>query len=123
MINGIISPEFSEFLKLLFTWFEIIAVILYEYKAITKNEDTKDNRTHLYYDESAAEGYWYVGADALTTIARDLIYKVGNAEYCISSNIYPALEDYKTELYVIVNDFDNAVSPDEGKNRTKPIRL
>lgn len=56
-----------------------------------------------------------MGADALTTIARDLIYKVGNAEYCISSNIYPALEDYKTELYVIVNDFDNAVSPDEGK--------
>lgn len=34
MINDIISPEFSEFLKLLFTWFEIIAVILYEYKAI-----------------------------------------------------------------------------------------
>lgn len=34
MIDDIISPEFSEFLKLLFTWFEIIAVILYEYKAI-----------------------------------------------------------------------------------------
>ena len=84
-------------------------------RPLTKDEDTKDNRTHLYYDESAAEGYWYVGADALTTIARDLIYKVGNAEYCISSNIYPALEDYKTELYVILNDWSNAVSPDEGK--------
>lgn len=34
MINGVISPEFSEFLKLLFTWFEIIVVILYEHKAI-----------------------------------------------------------------------------------------
>ena len=84
-------------------------------RPLTKDEDTRDNRSHLYYDESVIEGYWYVGADALTTIARDLIYKVGNAEYCISSNIYPALEDYKTELYVIVNDFDNAVSPDEGK--------
>lgn len=84
-------------------------------RPLTKDEDTRNNRSHLYYDESAAEGYWYVGADALTTIARDLIYKVGNAEYCISSNIYPALEDYKTELYVILNDWSNAVSPDEGK--------
>ena len=34
MSDYIISPEFSEFLKLLFTWFQIIAVILYEYKEI-----------------------------------------------------------------------------------------
>lgn len=34
MTDHLMSPEFSEFLKLLFTWFEIIAVILYEYKAI-----------------------------------------------------------------------------------------
>jgi hypothetical protein len=41
MIDDIISPEFSEFLKLLFTWFEIIAVILYEYKAIKKSAKRK----------------------------------------------------------------------------------
>jgi len=84
-------------------------------RPLTKDEDTRNNRSHLYYDESAAEGYWYVGADALTTIARDLIYKVGNAEYCVASGIFPALKDYKTDLYVILNDFDHAVSPDEGK--------
>lgn len=92
-------------------------------RPLTKNEDTRNNRTHLYYDESVIEGYWYVGADALTTIARDLIYKVGNAEYCVASGIFPALEDYKEDLYVILNedpyvilnDFDRAVSPDEGK--------
>lgn len=82
---------------------------------LTKDEDTRDNRTHLYYDESAAEGYWYVGADALTTIARDLIYKVGNANYRIFSGIYPALEDYKEDLYVILNNWSETVSPDEGK--------
>ena len=30
-------------------------------RPLTKDEDTKDNRTHLYYDESVIEGYWYVG--------------------------------------------------------------
>lgn len=89
--------------------------VYFHNRPLTEEENTDDNYPRLFYDESAAEGYWYVGADALTTIARDLIYKIGNAEYCISSNIYPALEDYKTELYVIVNDWDNAVSPDEGK--------
>lgn len=84
-------------------------------RPLTKDEDTRDNRSHLYYDESAAEGYWYVGADALTTIARDLIYKVGNANYRISSGIYPALEDYKEDLYVILNNWSETVSPDEGK--------
>lgn len=89
--------------------------VYFHNRPLTEEENTDDNYPRLFYDESAAEGYWYVGADALTTIARDLIYKVGNAEYCISSNIYPALEDYKTDLYVILNDFDRAVSPDEGK--------
>lgn len=84
-------------------------------RPLTKDEDTKDNRTHLYYDESAAEGYWYVGADALTTIARDLIYKVGNANYRISSGIYLALEDYKEDLCVILNNWSDTISPDEGK--------
>ena len=80
-----------------------------------EDENPQSNLPHLFYDESAAEGYWYVGADALTTIARDLIYKVGNAGYCVASGIFPALEDYKEELYVILNDWDEAVSPDEGK--------
>lgn len=84
-------------------------------RPLTKDEDTKDNRSHLYYDESVIEGYWYVGADALTTIARNLIYKVGNAEYCVASGIFPALKNYKEDLYVILNDFDRAVSPDEKK--------
>lgn len=84
-------------------------------RPLTKDEDTRDNRSHLYYDKSVIEGYWYVGADALTTIARDLIYKVGNANYCISSGIYPALEDYKEDLYVILNNWSETVSPDEGK--------
>ena len=79
----------------------------------------EDNEPHVFYDSDSIENGWYVGADALTTITRDLIHKVGNrktAKECIKSEIYPALTDYTEELLILIDDYDyNGVDYDEGK--------
>ena len=68
----------------------------------------EDNEPHVFYDCDSIENGWYVGADALTTITRDLIYKVGDiktAKECIKSGLYPALEDYTEELLILIDDY------------------
>lgn|GEM_PF-2159296 len=52
---------------------------------------------------------WEAGRDALTTVARDLIERVGDAEQCLRSGIYPSLSDYTEELLILVRDFSRAV--------------
>nr|DAS52483.1 MAG TPA: hypothetical protein [Caudoviricetes sp.] len=47
-----------------------------------------------------------LGADALTTIARDLIERVGSAEQMLAEGVFPALADYTEELEILIRDFD-----------------
>ena len=47
-----------------------------------------------------------LGADALTTIARDLIERVGHAEQMLADGVFPALADYAEELAIVIRDFD-----------------
>lgn len=47
-----------------------------------------------------------LGADALTTIARDLIERVHHAERMLEDGVFPALADYAEELAIVVRDFD-----------------
>lgn len=79
----------------------------------------EDNEPHVFYDCDSIENGWYVGADALTAIARDLIYKVGGIKASmkyIKSGLYPALKDYTEELLILIDDYGyNGVDYDEGK--------
>lgn len=82
-----------------------------------QDDEAEDDRLHLFYDSDAAEDGWYVGADALTTIARDLRDKVGGARYCIKSGLFPALADYTEELLILLDDYyERAVDYDDGKH-------
>lgn len=47
-----------------------------------------------------------LGADALTTIARDLIERVHHAEQMLAEGVFPALADYTEELEILIRDFD-----------------
>lgn len=47
-----------------------------------------------------------LGADALTTIARDLIERVHHAEQMLAEGVFPALADYAEELEIVIRDFD-----------------
>lgn len=47
-----------------------------------------------------------LGADALTTIARDLIERVHHAEQMLAEGVFPALADYAEELAIVIRDFD-----------------
>lgn len=47
-----------------------------------------------------------LGQDALTTIARDLIVRVGSAEQMLAEGVFPALADYTEELEILIRDFD-----------------
>nr|DAN44379.1 MAG TPA: hypothetical protein [Caudoviricetes sp.] len=87
-----------------------------------QDDDAEDDGLHLFYDSDAAEGSWYVGADALTTIARDLRSKVGDARHCIKSGLFPALADYTEELLILLDDYrERAVDYDEGKRSDSDV--
>ena len=60
---------------------------------------------HLDYDWDASNDN-RLGADALTTIARDLIERVGSAEQMLAEGVFPALADYTEELEILIRDFD-----------------
>ena len=59
----------------------------------------------LDYDWDASDDN-RLGADALTTIARDLIERVGSAEQMLAEGVFPALADYTEELEILIRDFD-----------------
>ena len=87
-----------------------------------QDDEAEDDGLHLFYDSDAAEGSWYVGADALTTIARDLRSKVGGARECVNSGLFPALADYTEELLVLLDDYsERAVDYDEGKRSDSDV--
>lgn len=82
-----------------------------------QDDEAEDDRLHLFYDSDAAEDGWYVGADALTTIARDLRSMVGGARECVKSRLFPALTDYTAELLILLDDYsERAVDYDDGKH-------
>lgn len=82
-----------------------------------QDDEAEDDGLHLFYGSDAAEGSWYVGADALTTIARDLRSKVGGARECVKSGLFPALADYTEELLILLDDYyERAVDYDDGKH-------
>ena len=59
----------------------------------------------LDYDWDASDDN-RLGADALTTIARDLIESVGHANRMVAEGVFPALADYTEELTILIRDFN-----------------
>lgn len=87
-----------------------------------QDDEAEDDGLHLFYDSDAAEGSWYVGADALTTIARDLRSKVGGAREYVKSGLFPALADYTEELLILLDDYsERAVDYDDGKRSDSDV--
>lgn len=87
-----------------------------------QDDEAEDDGLHLFYDSDAAEDGWYVGADALTTIARDLRSKVGGARECVKSGLFPALADYTEELLILLDDYsERAVDYDKGKRSDSDV--
>lgn len=56
-----------------------------------------------------------LGADALTTIARDLIEKVGHAKRMLAEGVFPALADYTEELEIVVEAYYDECTYDYDK--------
>jgi len=75
-----------------------------EWDAERYNAD--DTTPRLHYDRDAVDGCDYVGSDALTTVSRDLLEKVGNARDCVKSGLFPALVEYADELLLLLDDYD-----------------
>lgn len=74
--------------------------------AVFEPDDEEDDEDlHLFYDWDASDDN-RLGADALTTIARDLIESVGHANRMVTEGVFPALADYADELTILIRDFD-----------------
>lgn len=74
--------------------------------AVFEPDDEEDDEDlHLFYDWDASDDN-RLGADALTTIARDLIESVGHANQMITEGVFPALADYTDELTILIRDFN-----------------
>ena len=69
------------------------------------DDEEDDEELHLFYDWDASDDNC-LGADALTTIARDLIERVGHANRMLAEGVFPALADYTEELEILIRDFD-----------------
>ena len=69
------------------------------------DDEEDDEELHLFYDWDASDDN-RLGADALTTIARDLIESVGHANRMVTEGVFPALADYTEELEILIRDFD-----------------
>lgn len=69
------------------------------------DDEEDDEELHLFYDWDASDDN-HLGADALTTIARDLIERVGHANRMVTEGVFPALADYTEELEILIRDFD-----------------
>nr|DAP49445.1 MAG TPA: hypothetical protein [Caudoviricetes sp.] len=69
------------------------------------DEEDDEEELHLFYDWDASDDN-RLGADALTTIARDLIESVGHANRMLTEGVFPALADYTDELAIVIRDFN-----------------
>lgn len=69
------------------------------------DDEEDDEELHLFYDWDASDDN-RLGADALTTIARDLIESVGHANRMVTEGVFPALADYTDELTILIRDFN-----------------
>lgn len=69
------------------------------------DDEEDDEELHLFYDWDASDDN-RLGADALTTIARDLIERVGHATRMVTEGVFPALADYADELTILIRDFN-----------------
>lgn len=69
------------------------------------DDEEDDEELHLFYDWDASDDN-RLGADALTTIARDLIERVGHAKQMLTEGVFPALADYTDELTILIRDFN-----------------
>lgn len=78
---------------------------VYEYWLYNLPHFATFDEQHLDYDWDASDDN-RLGADALTTIARDLIERVGSAEHMLAEGVFPALADYTEELEILIRDFD-----------------
>lgn len=67
--------------------------------------DKKDDKLHLSYNQYASSDN-RLGADALTTIARDLIEKVGNPVETLDLKVFPVLRGYTEKLKLLIRDFN-----------------
>lgn len=67
--------------------------------------DKKDDKLHLSYNQYASSDN-RLGADALTTIARDLIEKVGHPIETLDLKVFPVLRGYTEKLKLLIRDFD-----------------
>ena len=56
-----------------------------------------------------------LGQDALTTIARDLIERVGHAKQMLAGGVFPALADYTEELEIVVEAYYDEYAYDYDK--------
>lgn len=78
---------------------------VYEYWLYNLPHFATFDEQHLDYDWDTSDDN-RLGADALTTIARDLIERVGSAKQMLAEGVFPALADYTEELEILIRDFD-----------------
>lgn len=87
--------------------------------AVFEPDDEEDDEDlHLFYDWDASDDN-RLGADALTTIARDLIERVGHANRMITEGVFPALTDYADELTILIRDFNERTYDYDKVKRTE----
>ena len=82
------------------------------------DDEEDDEELHLFYDWDASDDN-RLGADALTTIVRDLIERVGHANRMITERVFPALADYADELTILIRDFDERAYDYDKVKRTE----
>nr|DAO56658.1 MAG TPA: hypothetical protein [Caudoviricetes sp.] len=87
--------------------------------AVFEPDDEEDDEgLHLFYDWDASDDN-RLGADALTTIARDLIERVGHANRMVTEGVFPALADYADELTILIRDFNERTYDYDKVKRTE----
>lgn len=87
--------------------------------AVFEPDDEEDDEDlHLFYDWDASDDN-RLGADALTTIARDLIESVGHANRMVTEGVFPALADYTDELTILIRDFNERTYDYDKVKRTE----
>lgn len=68
------------------------------------DDEEDDEELHLFYDWDASDDN-RLGADALTTIARDLIERVGHAKRMLAEGVFPVLAEYTEELKIVIEAY------------------
>ena len=83
------------------------------------DDEEDDEELHLFYDWDASDDI-RLGAHALTTIARDLIERVGHAKQMLTEGTFPALADYADELTILIRDFNDRTYDYDKVKRVEP---